>query len=141
MKVHSFIIFFSLFGCKQIANTNVAIGEVCTAAFPKPASVIIKIDDISSSRLKDGEVFTTEGYMYLNMEDVAIYPNNQKGNFTGAYWLNFTDSLNKRWNELKKMSGKRVILTGRINFKQKGHLNSYSGEIDSIFCVKTIVKK
>lgn len=141
MRFYSPIALLVLLSCGQIKDSSITLKDVCSSTSSVLNSLPdVPIDKIDNEHIRNGDAFTTEGFMYLNMEDVAIYAK-QTGNTYQKFWLNFSDSLNHRLTELKKLRGKKVRLSGKINFNKHGHLNDYLAEIDSVFCVKIIHEK
>ena len=98
-------------------------------------------DEVLNDKVKyESKCITLEGYLSLNFEYVAIYRSDRdRRNMKSknAYWLNFNDSLiNCLESKTTIFNKQKVTVKGRFTSSRKGHLNSYSGEIDNVVFVQ-----
>jgi hypothetical protein len=96
---------------------------------------VIDIDDFPEIKRLDGRFVQVEGTLSFNFEDVAIYPFGSNDP-NKAYWVEFRLPGDSAMEYVNTLNEKRVTLVGRMNLKAKGHMNSYRGTIDSVFCIK-----
>lgn len=109
--------------------------EVCFSGVFNQKVTNVEIDDFSTIKKLNGMFVQMRGVLSFNFEDVAIYPSNSDKS-KKAFWLEFAAPSDTTIAFLREMSGKEVVLVGRVNLDSKGHLNAYRGTIDSVFCVK-----
>jgi hypothetical protein len=84
----------------------------------------------------DGMLVEVKGEFSYNFEDVALYNDGLFSDEGIRFWVNFKDGMTKDENQLKQLSGKPVIIRGKVNSKQKGHLGWYLAELDSVYYIK-----
>ena len=84
----------------------------------------------------DGKLVEIQGEFSFNFEDVALYDAGLFSDKNIRFWVNFKDGMERYKNQLEKLSGKSVLIRGKVNSKQKGHLGWYLAELDSVYYVK-----
>ena len=84
----------------------------------------------------DGKFVEVKGKFYDNFEDVALYDNGLFPNKDARLWINFNNKVIRDEGKLDQLSGKSVIIKGKINSRGKGHLNWYLAELDSVYYIR-----
>jgi len=99
----------------------------------------VKIELANHSKIKnlDGKFVKVEGLYFASFEMSGLFLSKETNTSTGL-WINFNfpqitqDSINKL------LSAKKVSVIGKINLKDRGHLSSYFGSLDSVYCILTV---
>jgi len=132
MRLPIFCLLALVVSCNLMKNESIV--GVC---FNTKQSDTLAVIQTSQLHNFDGEIVRVKGIFINYFEDVALYPQGNKKS-ESAFWLNFTDELASRYSEVRKLHSRTVELYGRVNMKRKGHLSSYAGSIDTIFCIKPV---
>lgn len=125
------IIFLS---CKSGNNEPVTI--FCSNPSPNIKVAKVSLKEEEEIKKLNGKYIQVEGMMYMDFEDVAIYPFNNSG--SKGLWLGsmITDSVGKK--KAYSIRSRKVLMTGKVNLAFKGHLSAYLGTLDSIICLKAL---
>lgn len=84
----------------------------------------------------NGTFVAVRGKFYNHFEDVALYDDGFFPDKKVRFWLNFTESIIKDGHLLDQLSGKSVVVKGKVNATQKGHFNWYVAELDSVYFIR-----
>ncbi|HUC79411.1 MAG TPA: hypothetical protein VMR70_00790 [Flavisolibacter sp.] len=131
-----YLFFLFLVGCVNATNTRSESNQ----SFCSPNSTIDKLEKYDfedADTIHQSDIIKLEGVVTFQFENVAIYPK-ATSEPKDAFWIHFSPHLVEYINEIEKMDGKKVLVAGKLDFNQKGHLGSYKGTLDSIFCITTI---
>jgi len=84
----------------------------------------------------DGKLVELKGEFSFYFEDVALYDDGLFADDNIRFWLNLTEAVVRNENLLQQLSGKSVIVRGRLNSKGRGHLGRYSAALDSVYYIR-----
>ncbi|ROH99611.1 hypothetical protein [Chryseobacterium daecheongense] len=79
------------------------------------------------------KIIEVVGYLNLEFEGDAIYLHQEdyeKAILKNAFWVEFSNDINKKG--LMKYNKKYVIIRGRFNMNENGHMGLFGGEIQNI---------
>lgn len=124
-----FAVTFMLIGCSPPKKPIIA--WCLENKIPNETKVSFK--ELVKSKDFDGKTISIEGYFSFNFEDIALY-DKQKPKYKGI-WLNFYTELLRNDSILRKLNGKRIIITGTVDLSMKGHLNRYYCSLNNISCI------
>ena len=100
---------------------------------------IIKVSLKESKRIKslDGKFVQVEGYYRDNFEDVALYPS-RNADSRKALWLEIKIPDSIPVTRLDSLREKKILVIGKINISDKGHLGAYLATLENISCLKAL---
>ncbi len=134
MRLLQIVILVLTIGCASPLPTG-KTSEICLPDFHAK-----DYDDFDFVKLKDSSNYNSglkvrlTGYLSYNFENIALYPNTVS-TAKEAVWLNFKRQVFNKENILQELNGKEVVVTGILNFLNKGHLNLFLASIDSVNCI------
>ena len=123
-----------LIACNSKPNTkleliNTSIDSVTTAKN-------ISLNDlVYNYKSLDGQTIQTEGIVYYEFENVAIFL--EKEYNSNSFWLDLNRNLTINDSLLHKASGQKFIIKGTIDISSKGHLGAYLATIRNVYYLKT----
>ena len=83
----------------------------------------------------DGQYIEVRGRFYAQFENVALWDDfGIFPNWRIKFWLDFDRAIDD--STLQKLSGKMVIIKGKIDAKNHGHLHAYLATIKNIYFIK-----
>jgi len=134
MRIIYILLAFSFFSCRTgQKEKGIEIGSRDNF-FQKVEKV--SLSDTSRIKELNGKFVEVGGFFYYNFEDVALYPS-RPSDSDGALWLDFSlPGTTPR--QLENLSSRKVVMTGRINLSEHGHLGAYMAGLDSIFYIREI---
>jgi len=115
-------------GCKQASSSICATDNF----YQKIEKIPFDIEEVKK---RNGKFVQMDGIFRCSFENVCIVTPDGASTL-GSIWLNieditfFTDSVKR-----KNMIGKPVVVVGRVDTLDKGHMNSYMTTLDSVFCI------
>jgi len=92
-------------------------------------------DLINNFKKLDGQTIQTEGFVYFEFENVAIFLEKNYNN--KCFWLDLDRNLTFNDSLLQKASGQKFIIKGTIDTSSKGHLGSYPATIKNVYYLST----
>ena len=81
-----------------------------------------------------------EGYLFAGYEIEGIYPEQRDALSQTGICVNLTHLINMQGDSIPesvayKSRGKKVLVMGRYNSEETGHMNSCCGELVNISCL------
>ena len=100
---------------------------------------VIKVSLKESKRVKslDGKFVQVKGYYRDNFEDVALYPS-RNADSQKALWLDMKIPDSIPLAKLDSLRERKILLIGKINISDKGHLGAYLATLENITCLKAL---
>ncbi len=96
---------------------------------------------ISTPEKYQGKLVRVNGYLHYRFEDNALYLSKDDGTYLigkNSVWLHFSEdvkvqtSFNKGNPALTDLNDKYVLVEGRFNKNDKGHLGAHSGALNDV---------
>jgi len=123
-----------LFSCRSVQTKKVPGLCFVRDNFSQPVEKVF-LRDVNKIKTLNDKFVEIEGVLSYNFEDVALYPTNSSDPGK-AIWLELIVPETVSESLLYDLSGKEIVVIGKVNLKRKGHLGGYIGTLDSAFCVK-----
>ncbi|MBN8666404.1 MAG: hypothetical protein J0M30_02805 [Chitinophagales bacterium] len=135
MRYALFIIILCLFACR-VGKENEKI-QICIKIVSDEVSTKTSFDEIYLGSAMDGRIISIDGFFSFGFEDIALYPEKDDHSKKGL-WLIFNREVMAKDSLLKKLNGRKVNITGKVDLLNKGHLNYYYGTISNVTCIQQI---
>ncbi len=129
-----FVVSLMIFSCN---NSNKFIQYHFCSPIVTGEAVKIELSNHSKIKSLDGKFIKVEGLYFASFETSGLFLSKETNHSTGLS-INFNfpqitqDSINKL------LSAKKVSVIGKVNLKDRGHLSSYFGSLDSVYCIQTV---
>lgn len=129
-----FLATISLIACEAKTNTKV---ELINPSFDtlRIAKIISLRDLVKNYNSLDGQVIQTEGIVYFEFENMAIYADKEYD--SKCFWLDLNNDLPINDSLLQTISGQKLVIKGTVDNSSKGHLNAYVATIRNVYYLKT----
>ena len=88
--------------------------------------------------ISNGSTIIIEGYFIYEFEGVRLVPH-KNSPYKKGLWINFNRKYQRSLkNTLKKLSYKKVLVVGIIDFDSHGHMDLYGGELQQVCCIRKL---
>jgi hypothetical protein len=103
------------------------------------STAVTKVSLQETKRIKslDGKFVEIVGVYRRNFEDVALYPS-RNADSQKALWLEMKIPDSIPLARLDSLSERKILVIGRINISDKGHLGAYLATLENITCLKAL---
>ena len=137
-----FILLFS-----GVCTVKHGISNVYNRACENNQPIRLKYDQIlSNPQYFDSKEIEVEGIYKWGSEESAIYKNTYNSHKAQAIWIEFGEKdslvdasgkvLLATQEEFNKIIGKRILIRGKVDVENKGHLDQYKVAIMNICSIK-----
>ena len=123
------IITLAFVGCKsdQMLSFRVCNEET------KKRYLKVDFDEINSGKVADSQYVCIKGVFHYYFEDISLYPTSKEN--SKAIWINFLKIDLAEDSILKRISGREVMVYGKLDLLSKGHLGYYMGTLNNVECI------